>query len=216
MAVFQQVLLMTGNSGLIPPGDPVVLDFSFPGLVSNITSGPIYTFAQDVMFPMNAPPSFGGTSGVGLVCVGSSATITQNTASGSEIVQFVITTNAQVTTPAGDANWGIYAYTLVDGVELLLETTGATQGTPYTGVMPLATSFTNPNLGGGFIYAPMAASSGPPYPEETWLSAHHTIVGPDTFMVFHAGESLYLRPLSFWGTPTFFEDLSLQLLGTAV
>jgi hypothetical protein len=215
MPMAQQVMLGFGSSGVVACNQPFVLDFSFPGLCSNITSGPIYTFTQDVRFPLYVGAGLGPISGTLLVNNGSSVTITQNTVSGSEVVEFVMSTNAQVTTPNGTAAWGIYANTLIDGIGLQLQTVGATQGVPYTATMAFPTFFTNPNLGGGFVYYGMAPASPPAWVGATWLSGHYYIDGfLNEFVVFYAGESLYLRPLTAdWGIPTFFEDLSIQLVG---
>ena len=192
----------------VPSGQPFIIDLSFPGLCSDITSGPIYTFLQDVMFPM----SYEG-AGFNALFIGSSVTITQNSGfPGGNIVDFVLNTNTPIVIPSP---------TDITHLELQLANDGVI-GSPQTGTMPVSGSMNGSGpsnaLGGGFFYTGNNTNGPPSWTGNDWMIDHYFTDGSgNEFIIIHSGESLYLNPLTNpWGIPTFFQDLSLHLVGTAV
>lgn len=186
-----------GDVGGIPQsGQPIIINLNFPGLVSNITSNAIYTFTQDVKFPINSF-SMGATSGIAIAFLGSSATVTFTELNKILELAFSNTRENLLSNEPLD-NWGSYSNTILDGVGVQIQVSAD-------------------DLNNYSVLFKWAPESGAAPAGQPWLGPRYTQdIDNNKFFTFFQGESLYISPFTIWGSPTFANDLQITLQGIVV
>jgi hypothetical protein len=191
---------------LVPCGEPFILDLTFPGSVLDITTDAIYTFTQDVRFPIQAFSvsewgvgphwALGGFTGQGDGAFINGSYISVDSSINDQIFTATLTTNA------ADARANIsntYGAASEDYVYISVR----------SGILPDPPDTETT----GFIYSVFH----PDRSLNTWLLSHYEEDGLNEYFRFSAGESLYLAQQTgiFFDNATGMTNLRLHLVGEA-